>query len=143
MISAPSVSAILHNQIRPREVSVCWATHDLMEVQKVSRVEWCQKMLCRFQSGHSTTAANIVTSGKNPGSTPTVPKQSAGRPFVFSLERLRRWRSRSARKKMVATSISTSKHMATVILENRSTATRDPDLRPPCLRCSCQSRNMT
>lgn len=61
----------------------------------------------------------------------------------FSLERLRRWRSRSARKKMVATSISTSKHMATVILENRSTATRDPDLRPPCLRCSCQSRNMT
>lgn len=83
MISAPSVSAILHDQIRPREVSVCWATHDLMEVQKVSRVEWCQKMLCRFQSGHSTTAANIVTSGKNPGSTPTVPKQSAGRLFAF------------------------------------------------------------
>ena len=60
-ISSPSVSSILHQQLRVRKISSRWVPYHLSDGLKCTRVEWCTEMLKRFNNRDSRRVSDIVT----------------------------------------------------------------------------------
>ena len=59
-ISSPSVFTILHQHLRVRKICSRWVPHHLSDGLKCTRVEWCTKMLKRFNNGDSRRVSDIV-----------------------------------------------------------------------------------
>ncbi|CAH1976783.1 unnamed protein product [Acanthoscelides obtectus] len=95
-----------------------WIPHLLTEEQKAARVNWCQKTLDRFNSGNSKNVCSIVSSDESwiYCYEPENKRQSASTKVI---------RSRSISKKMVATFVSKTGHIATIPLNEQRTVTAD------------------
>ena len=60
-IGLGSVAKILHIYLRVSKMSSRWVPHCLTDGQNVTRVEWCCKMLQRFNNGNSRRDSEIIT----------------------------------------------------------------------------------
>ncbi|CAH1992240.1 unnamed protein product [Acanthoscelides obtectus] len=102
-ISKTSIQKILHEELGVRKLVSRWIPHLLAEEQKAARVNWCQKTLDRFNSGNSKNVYSIVFQGEE-------------KPTKLI-------RSRGVSKKMVATVVSQTGHIATIPLNEQRTVT--------------------
>ena len=81
-IGAPAVHSILHDHLHVKKVCTLWVPHVLKEEQKAHRVEWCQKMLNRFESRSTSDLNSIVTGNETWLYYYDVPTQSDSRVWL-------------------------------------------------------------
>lgn len=126
-ISKTSIQKILHDELGVRKLVSRWIPHLLTEEQKAARVNWCRKTLSRFNKGSSTNVYSIVSGDESwiYSYEPENKRQSAVWVFQDEENPTKVIRSRSVSKKMVATFVSKSGHVATIPLQDRRTVTAD------------------
>ncbi|CAH2000879.1 unnamed protein product [Acanthoscelides obtectus] len=102
-----------------------WMPHLLTEEQKAARVNWCQKMLDRFNSGNSKNVYSIVSDEESwiYCYEPENKRQSAVWVFQGEEKPTKVIRSRSVSKKMPI--VSKAGHIATIPLNEQRTVTAD------------------
>ena len=61
-ISSGSLTGILHDCLGITKRCARWVPHNLGEEQKRGRVDWCTRMLRKFDGGMSPRVSDIVTS---------------------------------------------------------------------------------
>ena len=122
-ISGTSVQKILHEELGVKKLVSRWIPHLLTEEQKAARVKWCQNTLQRFNSGTSKHVHNIVSGDESwiYSYEPESKRQSSVWVFQSELKPTKVVRSRSVSKKMVASFVAKSGHVATIALENQRT----------------------
>ncbi|CAH1957292.1 unnamed protein product [Acanthoscelides obtectus] len=111
-ISKTLIQKILHEELGVRKLVSRWIPHLLTEEeQKAARVNWCQKLLDRFNSGNSKMCTALLVSAV----------------WVFQGEEkpTKVIRSRRVSKKMVAKFMSKAGHIATIPLNEQRTVTAD------------------
>jgi [histone H3]-lysine36 N-dimethyltransferase SETMAR len=126
-ISKTSIQKILHEELGVTKLVSRWIPHLLTEEQKAVRVNWCRKTLERFNKGSSKNVYSIVSGDESwiYSYEPENKRQSAVWVFQDEEKPTKVIRSRSVSKKMVATFVSKSGHVATIALEDRRTVTSD------------------
>ncbi|CAH1965442.1 unnamed protein product [Acanthoscelides obtectus] len=108
-ISKFSIQKILHEELGVRKLVSRWIPHLLTEEQKAARVNWCQKTLDRFNFGNSKNVYSSVSGDES---------------WIYCDEKPTKViRSRSVSKRMVATFVSKSGHIATISLNQQRTVT--------------------
>jgi histone-lysine N-methyltransferase SETMAR len=60
-ISSGSVRMIMHEKLHLSKISARWVPHMLTQEQKNTRVQWCRKMLTRFDGGRSNAVWEIIS----------------------------------------------------------------------------------
>jgi histone-lysine N-methyltransferase SETMAR len=103
-IGMSQVQTILHVHLKVRKLCTRWIPHDLTEDQKRLRVEWCRKMMKKFDGGQSLAVYNIVTGDETWVYCFEPERKSQSAEWVFPFEDLptKVKKSRSTDKKMVA-----------------------------------------
>ena len=61
ILSPGSLTRILHDSLGVRKHCALWVPHNLSEEQKRGRVDWCTRMLRKFNRGMSPRVWDIVT----------------------------------------------------------------------------------
>lgn len=126
-IGMSQVQNILHVHLKVRKLCTRWIPHDLTEDQKRLRVQWCRKMIKKFNGGQSLAVYNIVTGDETWVYCFEPERKSQSAEWVFPFEDLptKVKKSRSIGKQMVASFFGKSGHYTTVSLENQRTVTAD------------------
>lgn len=126
-IGMTAIQTILQEELRVKKLFSRWIPHLLTAEQKLARVKWCKATLKRFNRGSSKLVYDIVSGDESwiYAYEPESKTQSQVWVFENELKPTKVTRSRSVSKKMVATFISKSGHVATVPLEDRRTVTAD------------------
>lgn len=122
-IGVKSVHTILHKYLGVRKLCARWIPHKLTDDQKKARVDWCRKMLDKFNNGASNLVYYIVTGDESwiYAYEPERKGQSTVWIFQFEENPTKVTRSRSVAKRMVACFFTKTGHVATVPLENQKT----------------------
>lgn len=104
-----------------------WIFHKLTPDQKQNRVDWCTKMLYKYNSGTSNSIYNIVTGDESwiYAYDPETKEQSTVWVFQDEVAPTKVARSRSVGKKMIACFFTMTGHLATVPLEDQKTVTAE------------------
>ena len=125
-ISLGSLTRILHNSLGVRKRCTRWVPHNLSEEHKWGRVDWCTRMLRKFDVGWSRVW-DIVTGGETwvYQHEPETKQQSAVWVFPDENPPVKFNRNRSASKQMIACFSEKFSHVATIPLEDRKTVTAD------------------
>lgn len=126
-IGASAVHEILHEQLKVRKLISRWVPHLLTDLQKAGRVTWCKKTLKRLQGKEPNFVNNIVSGDESwiYSYEPESKAQSTVWTFQNELKPTKIIRSRSTSKKMVATFVAKSGHVATICLQDRRTVNAD------------------
>lgn len=126
-ISGTPINEILHKELGVRKLISRWIPHLLTEEQKAARVNWCRQTLERFRGGSSKHVYDIVSGDESwiYSYEPESKQQSTVWVFQDELKPTKVVRSRSVAKKMVASFVSKSGHVATIVLEDRRTVNAD------------------
>jgi len=126
-IGMSQIQKILHDELWVRKLISRWVPHNLSEEQKAARVTWCRATLQRFRGGTSNAVYNIVSGDESwiYSYEPDSKTQSTVWSFVNEPKPTKVTRSRSVSKKMVASFIAKSGHVATICLEDRKTVNAD------------------
>lgn len=126
-IGGSQVHKILHEELWVRKLISRWVPHNLSEEQKAARVTWCKANLERFNGGASNHVFDIVSGDETwiYSYEPDSKTQSTVWTFVNELKPTKVTRSRSVSKKMVASFVAKSGHVATICLEDRKTVNAD------------------
>lgn len=126
-IGMSQVQNILHVHLKVRKLCTRWIPHDLTEDQKRLRVQWCRKMIKKFNGGQSLAVYNIVTGDETWVYCFEPERKSQSAEWVFPFEDLptKVKKSRSTGKIMVASFFGKSGHYSTVSLEDQRTVTAD------------------
>lgn len=117
------INQILHDNLGVRKLCSRWIPHNLTESQKQARVKWCEETLERFNSGASNLVYDIVTGDESwiYSYEPETKQQSTVWVFQEEAKPTKVTRSRSVSKQMIACFVSKTRHVATILLENRRT----------------------
>lgn len=126
-IGRSQIQKILHEELGVRKLFSRWIPHLLTEEQKAQRVNWCRRTLERFHQGTSNHVWSIVSGDESwiYSYEPELKTQSQVWVFQSEPKPTKVVRSRSVAKKMVATFVAKSGHVATIPLENRRTVNAD------------------
>jgi len=126
-VSSASVHKILHEKLEVRKLTSRWIPHLLNAEQKQARVDWCRDMLRRFENGTSRAVSNIITGDETWISSYEPETKRQSQVWVFPDEECptKVVRGRSTKKKMVATFVRRSGHVATIALEDQRTVTAE------------------
>lgn len=126
-ISGTSVHSILHGHLGVKKLISRWIPHLLSEDQKTARVRWCRKTLRQFNRGNSKHVYDIISGDESwiYAYDPDSKQQSTVWVFQDEPKPTKVIRSRSTSKKMVATFVAKSGHVATIVLEDRKTVNAD------------------
>lgn len=126
-IGMSQIQIILKEELGVRKLFSRWIPHLLSDEQKIVRVNWCRKTLKKFNKGRSNAVFNVVSGDETwiYAYEPETKNQSRVWVFEDELKPTKVVRSRSTAKKMVATFISKSGHVATIALEDRRTVNAD------------------
>lgn len=126
-IGMTAIQTILHRELGVRKLVSRWVPHNLTEEQKATRVDWCRSTLERFDGGKSKAVYNIVSGDESwiYSYEPERKSQSAVWVFEGEVKPTKVVRPRSVSKKMVASFVSKSGHVATVPLQERRTVTAE------------------
>lgn len=122
-ISPTSIHKILHEHLAVKKVCCRWIPHNLTNGQKDARVDWCKKMIKKFNAGASKEVYKIVTGDESwiYAYEPERKQQSAVWVFQDEPNPTKVVRARSTSKQMVACFFRKTGHVATVPLEERKT----------------------
>lgn len=60
-ISPPAIHTILHDHLVVKKICSRWIPHNLTNAEKKARVDWCKKMIKKYNSGASNEVNKIVT----------------------------------------------------------------------------------
>lgn len=126
-ITATAINSILHQHLNVRKLCCRWIPHQLTEAEKKARVNWCRKMLKKFDQGRSKTVYNIVTGDESwiYSYEPETKQQSTVWVFQSEPHPTKVVRSRSVSKKMIACFFGIKGHVAIMPLEDRRTVNAD------------------
>lgn len=126
-IGMTAIQTILHKELGVRKLVSRWIPHNLTEEHKAVRVDWCRKVLNRFDGGKSNAVYNIVSGDESwiYSYEPERKHQSAVWVFEGEIKPTKVVRSRSVSKKMVASFVSKTGHVATIPLQERRTVNAD------------------
>lgn len=126
-IGMTAIQKILHEELWVRKLISRWVPHNLSEEQKAARVTWCKKTLKRFNGGASKLVYDIVSGDESwiYSYEPESKTQSTVWSFINELKPTKVTRSRSVSKKMVASFVAKSGHVATICLDDRKTVNAD------------------
>lgn len=126
-ISGTTIQKILHEALGVRKLVSRWIPHLLSDEHKAARVRWCKKTLQRFSRGESNHVYDIVSGDESwiYAYDPDSKQQSTVWVFQDEPKPTKVVRSRSTSKKMVATFVAKSGHVATIELEDRRTVTAE------------------
>lgn len=124
-ISRTRVEKILHEHLGVTKRCARWIPHNLTVDQKAARVEWCNKMLQKFNNGLSKHVYDIVTGDETwiYCYEPERKQQSTVWVFPGEAAPTKLKRGRSVGKQMIASFFSLTGHIATVALPLDSTVT--------------------
>lgn len=124
-IGMTAIQIILHDELGVRKLVSRWVPHRLTEEQKSARVNWCRSALQRFDRGSSNAVYNIVSGDESwiYSYEPERKHQSAVWVYEGEAKPTKVVRSRSVSKKMVASFVSKTGHVATIPLQERRTVT--------------------
>lgn len=123
-ISPNSIHTILHEHLAVKKVCCRWIPHNLTNAHKEARVDWCRKMIEKFNAGASKEVYKIVTGDESwiYAYDPERKQQSTVWVFLGELNPTKVVRARSVSKQMVACFLcGKTGHVATVPLEERRT----------------------
>lgn len=126
-IGMSQIQIILQEQLGVRKLFSRWIPHLLSEEQKTTRVNWCLRTLNKFNGGSSNAVFSIVSGDECWIYAYEPENKNQSRVWVYEdeLKPTKVIRSRSTAKKMVATFVSKSGHVATIPLEDRRTVNAD------------------
>ncbi|KAG7295442.1 hypothetical protein JYU34_021619 [Plutella xylostella] len=126
-IGMTAIQTILHEELGVKKLVSRWVPHRLTEEQKSARVNWCRSALQRFNGGSSNAVYNIVSGDESwiYSYEPERKHQSAVWVFEGEVKPTKVIRSRSVSKKMVASFVSKTGHVATIPLQEQRTVTAD------------------
>lgn len=126
-ISMTSINSILHDHLAVKKICSRWIPHNLTKEQKDARVEWCNKMLKKYNRGDSKAVYNIYTGDESwiYAYDPETKQQSTVWVFQNEPNPTKVTRAKSTLKQMVACFFGINGHVATVPLENRKTVNSD------------------
>ncbi|KAG7308967.1 hypothetical protein JYU34_004823 [Plutella xylostella] len=126
-IGMTAIQTILHEKLGVKKLVSRWVPHRLTEEQKSARVNWCRSALQRFNGGSSNAVYNIVSGDESwiYSYEPERKHQSAVWVFEGEVKPTKVIRSRSVSKKMVASFVSKTGHVATIPLQEQRTVTAD------------------
>jgi len=126
-IGMSQIQKILHDELWVRKLISRWVPHNLTEAQKATRVSWCRATLQRFHSGTSNAVFNIVSGDESwiYSYEPESKTQSTVWSFINEPKPTKVTRSRSVSKKMVASFVAKTGHVATICLEDRKSVNAD------------------
>lgn len=122
-ISMTSINKILHEHLSVKKLCSRWIPHNLTIVQKQDRVDWCQKILEKYNHGLSKAVYNIYTGDESwiYAYEPESKQQSTVWIFQDEPNPTKVVRARSISKQMIASFFGINGHIATIPLENRKT----------------------
>lgn len=122
-ISMTSIHAILHEHLIVKKICSRWIPHNLSVDQKQARVDWCKKMIKKYNRGTSKAVYNIYTGDETwiYAYDPETKQQSTVWVFQDEPNPTKVVRARSTLKQMVACFFGINGHVATVPLENSRT----------------------
>lgn len=122
-ISMTSINKILHEHLAVKKICSRWIPHNLTNVQKKARVDWCKEMLTKYDKGVSKAVYNICTGDESwiYAYEPETKQQSTVWVFQDEPNPTKVVRQRSTSKQMVACFFGITGHVATVALEQRRT----------------------
>lgn len=122
-ISMTSIYKILHEHLAVKKICSRWIPHNLRIDQKRARVDWCKKMLRKYNQGASKAVYNIYTGDESwiYAYDPETKQQSTVWVFQDEPNPTKVIRSKSTLKQMVACFFGINGHVATVPLEDRKT----------------------
>lgn len=126
-IGMSQIQIILQQELGVRKLFSRWIPHLLSDDQKAARVNWCRKTLKKFNGGSSNAVFSIVSGDESWIYAYEPETKNQSRVWVYEDEPkpTKVIRSRSTIKKMVATFVSKSGHVATVALEDQRTVNAD------------------
>lgn len=122
-ISSTSIHSILHEHLAVKKICSRWIPHKLTIDQKKARVDWCKKMLKKFNRGASKDVYKIVTGDESwiYSYEPETKQQSTVWVFQGELNPTKVARARSTSKQMVACFFRISGPVTIVPLVERKT----------------------
>ncbi|GFT44493.1 HTH_48 domain-containing protein [Nephila pilipes] len=122
-ISMTSINKILHEHLSVKKICSRWIPHNLTNVQKKARVDWCKEMLEKYIQGTSKAVYNIYTGDESwiYAYEPETKQQSTVWVFQDEAKPTKVVRGRSTSKQMIACFFSINGHVATVALEQSRT----------------------
>lgn len=122
-IGTTAIKTILHDHLAVRKLCARWIPHNLKEGEKKARVDWCKKIIKRFDHGRSKTVYDIVTGDESwiYCYEPESKRQSTQWVFPDEDNPTKVKRARSTGKQMVASFFTRTGHVATVALPLKST----------------------
>lgn len=126
-IGMSQIRTILHDELWARKLVSRWIPHLLKDEQKAARVTWCRTTLNRFNGGSSNAVFSIGSGDESwiYSYEPESKQQSTVWAFQDDEKPTKVVRTRSTSKKMVATFVAKSGHVATIALEDRRTVKAD------------------
>ena len=124
-ISSRSVSNILHDVLGLSKVSATWVPHMLTDEQKCKRVQWCRKMIEKFDRGRSIAVREIVSGDETwiYSFDPETKQQSQQWTPVGQKPPQKFACCRTIAKQMIAVFVSRVGHVATIPLVTQRTVT--------------------
>ena len=126
-ISSGSLIRILHDCLGVRKRCARWVPHNLSEEQKQGRVDWCTRMLRKFDGGRSPRVWDIVTGDETweYQFDPEAKQQLVVWVFPDENPPVKLKRNRSASEEKIACFFAKFSHFATIPFEDRKTITGD------------------
>nr|XP_012227307.1 PREDICTED: uncharacterized protein LOC105675080 [Linepithema humile] len=122
-IGMTQIRTILHDHLAVRKLCARWIPHNLTQAQKKARVDWCKKMLKKFDRGQAKSVYDIVTGDESWIYCYESESKRQSAQWVFKDEEkpTKVKRGRNSGKKIVAAFFERTDHVVTVPLEDRRT----------------------
>ena len=126
-ISSGSLTRILHDCLSGRKRCTCWVPNNLSEEQKRGRVDWCTRMLRKFDGGRFPRVWDIVRGDETwvYQYDPETKQQSAVWVFPDENPPVKFKRNRSVSKQKIVCFFVKFGHFATIPMEDKKTVTTD------------------
>lgn len=122
-IGASTLNSILHEDLKVKKLCCLWVPHSLDDSQRKVRVEWCKKMLKKYDSGRSKDVNSIVTGDETWLYYFDVPSKSRSKIWVFEDEPTPTQvkQQKSIKKRMIAVFFGVRGIVTRVVLDKEKT----------------------
>lgn len=124
-IGASTLNSILHEDLKVKKICSLWVPHSLNENQRATRVDWCIKMMNKYDSGRSKDVDSIVTGDETWLYYFDLPTKSKSKLWVFEDESTPTMvkQQRSVKKRMIVVFFGKRGIIKRVVLDSQKTVT--------------------
>lgn len=124
-IGASTLNSILHEDLKVKKLCSLFIPHSLSESQRSARVNWCKKMLDKYDSGDSKLVDSIVTGDETWLYYFDIPSKSQSKLWVFENEPTPTMvkQQKSVKKRMIVVFFAKRGIIKRVVLDSQKTVT--------------------